>query len=166
MPGSPSPVWPTITTPLTQPLLRTTARSGQAGFPIRGEQTEGGILKASIQERPDHLLVLLILIGLKTNTDKGPGGLNEFLLREQTVLRAGIARSEHPRNTATGRCRSHEENRAIGPPRLIQGGIPGSIPGHSGLADRLRARSEVIRAGASLPKNNSSGQGGDQQGAQ
>ncbi len=40
--------------------------------------------------------MLLVFIGLQTNAHKRAGDLYEFFLREQTVLRVGVAWSEDP----------------------------------------------------------------------
>ncbi len=166
MTGSPTPVRSAVPATLAQSLGGTASRTGQAGLPIRGENAKGGILKAPVQEGTYHFLVLFTLIGLKPNAHELPGGFNEFFLREQTVLRIGVARSEHARNPATGRRRGHEEDWTIGPPGLIQSSCPGRVPGDSGFADRLGAGSEVIGTGSSLAKEDSSGQAGDKKGAQ
>ena len=64
------------------------------------------------------LLGLFTLIRFDTHTDELARGFDDGCVAEQTVLRLGVARSEHAGHTTTLRSRRHEENGTIASLRL------------------------------------------------
>ena len=134
LPGSPPPA---------QSLRRASSRSRQPAFPVRGKQAKRRVLEAPVQEGSYHLLVFLVLVGLQPHTHESPRSLDKLFLREQTVLRLGVARSEYPGNTTAG-CRGrHEEDRPMRAFGLGEGGFPSRVPGHARLPHRLGTGSEI-----------------------
>ena len=105
--------------------------------------------------------MLQVLVRFEANTDKLTGGFDEIVLREQTVLRFGVARSEHARNSTAGRGRRHKEYRTVRAFYFGSGGVPGRVPRDTGLADRLWAGTEIIRPWALGNGRRGQGQAGE-----
>ena len=97
--------------------------------------------------------MLLGLIGFQTNTNEIAAGGNEVFLREQTVLRGSVTRSENTRNSTTGRRCSHEENRSIRTLGLCKRGIPSGIPHNPSITHSLGRSGQITRARTSLGKH-------------
>lgn len=92
--------------------------------------------------------MLLAFVRFEADTNEVPGGVDEVLLREQTVLRIGVARSEDARDAAASRRGRHEEDGAVGTLGLRQGAVPSRVPSRPGFTDRLGAGPKIVRAGA------------------
>ena len=71
-----------------------TSAARQAFLSVGRKNTKGGVFEATVEKGANHLLVLLALVRFKPDTHEVAGGFDEFFLREQTVLRGGVARSE------------------------------------------------------------------------
>ena len=80
--------------------------------------------------------MFFVFIRIDSNANELAGDVNEFLLREQTVLRFGVTRSEDAGDTAALGRRSHEQDGAATPFCLGQPGVPRGVPGDSSIAER------------------------------
>lgn len=87
--------------------------------------------------------MLNTLVRFESHANKFARRLDEFFLREQTVLRLGVARSEDARNSPTGRGGCHEKNGPIGSFGFSQSGVPSGVPRDPGIADGLRTGPDI-----------------------
>ena len=87
--------------------------------------------------------MLNTLVRFESYANKFARSLDEFFLREQTVLRFGVTRSEDARNSPTGRGGGHEKNGPIGSLCFCQSGVPSGVPRDPRFADGLRTGPQI-----------------------
>lgn len=105
--------------------------------------------------------MLETFVRFDSDTDKFTGRFNETFLREQTVLRFCVARSEHARDTAARRRSGHEKNGTVRAFCFGQCGVDRGIPSNAGVTDGLRAGTNVGWS-CSLPERGHDGYQADE----
>ena len=141
----------------TENGLGASTRPGQLFFPVGRKDTEGGIGETTIEKLSDQGFVFFVFKGFQLDTHKIARGFDEFLFREQTVLRLGIAGSENSRDATACRGGGHEEDGAVRTFCFFESCIPGRVPHDPGIADRLRGCRDIDRACALSVKGASTG---------
>ena len=80
-------------------LLGASASGREAGNSVGRKHTEGAVFETPIEEVTDIGLRLFTLVRVDADTNKLARKLDKFRVREQTVLRCGVAGSEDARDS-------------------------------------------------------------------